>query len=79
MTKQTHYITVVSHGESTIIDIDLSREEYELLNRISALTFDAADVQGPVLVISKPLPSLEEETAEVKLNTNAIPIVKPRE
>lgn len=76
MTKHMHYITLVANNDSTIIDIDLTQEEYELLNRISTLTFDTASSNCPVLVISKPIPSLETEKEELSQNTSSIPIIK---
>lgn len=77
MTKQTHFITIVSPNANTIVDIDLTQEEYELINRISTLTYAVADETGPIMMVSSRLPSLEDEKEEITLNTTSIPIIKP--
>jgi hypothetical protein len=68
MNKRKHFIVIVSpDGESVTIDIALSEEEYELVNRISTLFSATADITEPILVVSKPIPaeeSLEDGVVE---------------
>lgn len=77
--KKQHFITIITpKGESVTVDIGLSKEEYELVNRICVLFDATADINQPVLAISKPIP---EPTKVSDLHTNpptgAIPIVSP--
>jgi hypothetical protein len=75
--KNQHYITLIAGSHTTKVDINLTVEEYELLNRISTLTCAEADVEAPVLFVSKRIPTFEDEKEEITLNTSTIPIVKP--
>lgn len=76
--KNKHFITLIASSRTTKVDIELTVEEYELLNRISTLTCAVADAEEPVLFISKKIPTFEEENMEIKMNTNSIPIIKPK-
>lgn len=77
--KNQHFITIVTpKGESVTIDINLSKEEYELVNRITVL-FDAkADINQPVLVVSKPVPA-PTTVSDLNVNppTDSIPVINP--
>lgn len=70
MEKHLHFISIIAaSGESTVFDIELTTEQYELINRISALSMDSADTTEPVLAISKIVDELP---------TSEMPIIKPR-
>lgn len=57
--KNKHFISIVDPlGDAVTVDLYLSKEEYELVNRISVLFTDAADANEPILVISKAISDL---------------------
>lgn len=57
--KNKHFISIVTPlAKAVVVDMDLSREEYELVNRISTLFVDVADANDPILVVSQPIPDL---------------------
>lgn len=70
--KNTHFITIVSptnNPESVSISIDLSKEEYELINRIGVLFEATADITQPVLTISRAIVDSNAETvADLQVN-----------
>lgn len=54
--KNTHFVTIispVSTAEPVSVSIDLTKEEYELINRISVLFDATADMTQPILAISR--------------------------
>lgn len=58
--KLKHFITIVAAtGESVVVDIELSEEEYELVNVISTLIAAEADSAAPIMVVSKAVPGAE--------------------
>lgn len=67
--KNKHFITIVTPLEdAVVVDIDLSKEEYELINRISVLFADVADANDPILVISQPIPNLTAPDEDAVIN-----------
>jgi len=66
--KNKHFITIVSPlGDSVIVDTYLTKEEYEVVNRISVLFADVASINEPILVISKPITDLVAPDEEAVL------------
>ena len=57
--KNKHFVSIVTPlDDAVVVDIYLTKEEYELINLLSTLFMDIADATEPVLVISKAIPDL---------------------
>lgn len=77
--KKQHFVTIITpKGESVTVDIYLSQEEYELVNRICVLFDATSDINQPVLAVSKPIPEAAK-VSDLQVNppTGAIPVIPP--